>query len=87
MAISKEDMREIQRSDIFLNSIIQDLKAPQQSDISKDFTLNGDLLFKVCAVFGQAVHKLALPPHLASNLLKLIHDNLHCHISSDADGI
>ena len=72
-------LAELQREDISLNKEIEKCKL----EVSKDFFLKNDVLYKKCSV-GPNIEcfKLCLPGLIAKELLWRLHVNKHLHISN-----
>merc|ERR1711888_403054 len=84
MALDRADVEEIQKSDAYLNSIIQKLdESCEQAEVGEQFKLQDQLLFVEENVLGEKVLRLCLPEYFCSSILRNLHEHNKCHITTD----
>ena len=70
---SSKVMKEIQREDKTLKVICRDLESGEQTYKNRGFSLEKGILYKESWIFGKRILKLAIPDHLAMNIIENFH--------------
>merc|ERR1711867_277758 len=84
MALDKSDVEELQKSDPYLSNIIQKLdKFGPEKALDEKFMVQDQLLFVVMTILGEKVLKLCLPAYVCNNILRNLHENNRCHVSTN----